>query len=157
MPSLGFQRARAKSSGSRERLPRDPGKRLLSSLPSPPSSKRRVGRKRGYKSADKTGRGGKERLASESGAYISAGTNCPIIHSVRRQRCSSAYPRPLLLPPSASFAANAGWLLLRVLLHVGEKKSIDQSFFQTLIILNIYRQLSVFEIYCIYLSLSDHL
>lgn len=44
------------------------------------------------------GRGGKERLGSESGAYISAGTNCPIIHSVRRQRCSSVYPRPLLLP-----------------------------------------------------------
>lgn len=41
-----------------------------------------------------------ERPGSESGAYISAGTNCPIIHSVRRQCCSSAYPRPLLPSPT---------------------------------------------------------
>jgi len=87
VPFLSF-RVRAKA---RALSPQDSASRSSSS----PPSKQRIGRKRGYEGEAS----GKERLGSESGAYISAGTNCPIIHSVRRQRCSSAYPRPLLLPP----------------------------------------------------------
>lgn len=94
VPFLSFRaypKARALTSAFPSRL----GERVLFV----PPGKRRIGRKRGYESEDRASRSGKERLGSESGAYISAGTNCPIIHSVRRQRCSSAYPRPLLLPP----------------------------------------------------------
>jgi len=54
----------------------------------------RIGRTEGERDRES----GLSRFA-ESEAYISAGTNCPIIHSVRRQRCSFAYPRPFLPPP----------------------------------------------------------
>lgn len=92
VPFLSF-RVRAKARALTSVFPSRLGKRVLFL----PPGKQRIGRKRGYEGEDRAS--GKERLGSESGAYISAGTNCPIIHSVRRQRCSSAYPRPLLLPP----------------------------------------------------------
>jgi len=80
----------------------------------PPLSKRRIGAgRRTRESADRKSRGTRDRETererererksgpsrfAESEAYISAGTNCPIIHSVQRQRCSFAYPRPFLPP-----------------------------------------------------------
>lgn len=68
--------------------------------------------------------GKEERPGSESGAYISAGTNCPIIHSVRRQRCSSAYPRPLL---SSSFSGDAAFVRSFHRTREGRKKYIREN------------------------------
>lgn len=92
VPFLSF-RVRAKARNALvSAFPSSLGKQVLFLLPR--ASSESAGRE-----DTRASRSGKERLGSESGAYISAGTNCPIIHSVRRQRCSSAYPRPLLLPP----------------------------------------------------------